>query len=369
MVMRRALLAISLVVLAVTAQFIAGSEQIASGPFVLGLPGKSATIAWLIRNGNVAFERVSGAGVTPSFRVESTSLTSLQPNTRYEYNISSLGEAGKGSFKTPPSGSEPFRFVAYGDNRTRHAVHRRIVAQILQHGIPDFIIQDGDMVENGNDSAQWPIFFDIEKDLLRQAAFFPALGNHERHTPYFASIFHDGVPYYSFDWGNAHFTILDSDVQNAAPSERERSIYWKGQVQWLEEDLNEHQKADYRFVVAHHPPFSAVFSRQGSNPHITALTPMFEKYHVSAGFFGHDHNYQHYLKNGVHYVVTGGGGAPLYDVNRPPREITVRVDKIENFVSVSVNGKTAHLTAISIDGRTLDDFEIESPPLLKKSGL
>ena len=38
---------------------------------------------------------------------------------------------------------------------------------------------------------------------------------------------------------------------------------------------------------------------------MTALMPLFEKYHVTAGLFGHDHNYQHYLKNGIHYVITG----------------------------------------------------------------
>jgi len=94
---------------------------------------------------------------------------------------------------------------------------------------------------------------------------------------------------------------------------------------------------------------------------MTALTAMLEKYHVSAGFFGHDHNYQHYLKNGIHYVTTGGGGAPLYDVNTPPKEITQKIVSIENFVSVSVNGKVAHFQAIAIDGKTLDEFDIESP--------
>jgi hypothetical protein len=132
-------------------------------------------------------------------------------------------------------------------------------------------------------------------------------------------------------------------------------------VKWIEEDLQSHQKSDYRFVVAHHPPFTAVTSRQGNNPHMTALTAMLEKYHVSAGFFGHDHNYQHYLKNGIHYVTTGGGGAPLYDVNTPPKEITQKIVSIENFVSVSVNGKVAHFQAIAIDGKTLDEFDIESP--------
>ena len=360
--MRKTLLLISLVAALITAQLVAAEEKIAGGPFVVSVTGKTAKIAWLVQGTEVSLQPAGGAALTsPSLRVESTSLTSLQPNTRYDYQIPSLGEAGKGSFKTPPAGDEPFRFVAYGDNRTRHDVHRRVVERILQNGIPDFILQSGDMVENGDDSAQWPLFFSIEKDLLRQTAFFPALGNHEHHTQYFESIFHDGAPYYSFDWGNAHFTVVDSDIENAASYERGRSVYWNEEVRWLEDDLNQHQKAAYRFVMAHHPPFTAVVSRQGTNPHMTALTPMFEKYHVSAAFFGHDHNYQHYVKNGIHYVVTGGGGAPLYDVSKPPEGITVKVAKTENFVSVAVNGKTAHFTAISIDGSTLDDFEIESP--------
>ena len=104
-------------------------------------------------------------------------------------------------------------------------------------------------------------------------------------------------------------------------------------------------------------------SRQGDNPHMTALVPLFEKYHVSAAFFGHDHNYQHYLKNGIHYVISGGGGAPLYDVNKPPAGITQKVISTENFVTVSINGKTAHFEAIAIDDHKLDEFEIQSAPL------
>jgi hypothetical protein len=91
---------------------------------------------------------------------------------------------------------------------------------------------------------------------------------------------------------------------------------------------------------------------------MTALVPMLEKYHVSAGFFGHDHNYQHYLKNGIHYVITGGGGAPLYDVDTPPAGITKKVASIENFVTVSVNKDIAHVKAIAIDGKTLDEFDV-----------
>jgi hypothetical protein len=338
-------------------------EKIVGGPFAVNVTGRTATIGWIVQADEVSL-RPSGSAAhvkAPLLRTERVTFTSLKPNTRYEYNISSEGDAGTGSFKTPPMGAEPYRFLVYGDNRTRHDVHRKVIAEAMKHGIPDFIVQTGDMVEDGNASAQWPVFFDIEKDLLRQTAFFPAIGNHERTSHYVDDIFHEGGPYYSFDWGNCHITVIDSELTTAASSEAGRNAFWAEQLRWIEEDLKTHQKADYRFVAAHHPPFTAVTSRQGNDPHMTALTGMLEKYHVSAGFFGHDHNYQHYFKNGIHYVTTGGGGAPLYDVNTPPQGITQKVVSIENFVSVSVEGKVAHIQAIAIDGRILDEFDIESP--------
>ena len=231
---------------------------------------------------------------------------------------------------------------------------------LVKHGIPDFVLHTGDLVADGNDSSLWPVFFDIEKDLLRQTAFFPSLGNHERNSRDYYDFFQVTTPYYSFEWGNGHFIVLNSDIGNAASSERARSVFWEEQTRWLEEDLQSHQNADYRFVIAHHPPFTAVARRQGDNPHMTALVPMFEKYHVTAAFFGHDHNYQHYLKNGIHYVITGGGGAPLYDVDKPADGITLKVVSVEHFVTVKVDGKIAHIEAIAVDGRKLDEIELHA---------
>jgi hypothetical protein len=102
-----------------------------------------------------------------------------------------------------------------------------------------------------------------------------------------------------------------------------------------------------------------VARRQGDNPEMTALIPLFEKEHVTAGFFGHDHNYQHYLKNGVHYVITGGGGAPLYDVDKPPAGITQKVISTELFVAVKVTDKTAHIDALALDGSVLDRIDLK----------
>ena len=133
-------------------------------------------------------------------------------------------------------------------------------------------------------------------------------------------------------------------------------------MRWLEQDLQSHQSATWRFVNGHHPPITAVKRRQGENQHMVALMPMFEKYKVQAAFFGHDHNYQHYLRNGIHYFVSGGGGAPLYDVGSPPKDTTLKVASIENFITVEVNGKAAHIKVTAIDGSKLDETEMNAVP-------
>ncbi|MGP8248187.1 MAG: hypothetical protein ACLQVN_27210 [Bryobacteraceae bacterium] len=152
---------------------------------------------------------------------------------------------------------------------------------------------------------------------------------------------------------------LDTDLGNAAPSETARQNYWNEQTQWLEDDLRKNAKTGFLFVAGHHPPMTAVSNRQGANPHMTALMPLFERMHVNAAFFGHDHNYQHYFKNNIHYVITGGGGAPLYDVAKPPEGITIKVMRTENFVSVRIDGKKAHVEAITPDGTHIDEIDFE----------
>jgi hypothetical protein len=56
----------------------------------------------------------------------------------------------------------------------------------------------------------------------------------------------------------------------------------------------------------------------------------------------------------VHYFITGGGGAPLYDVDKPPEGITKKVESTEHFVVVKVEGTTARIEAIKLDGQPLE---------------
>jgi hypothetical protein len=337
----------------------ASAEKVVGGPYVVNVGPRSATLMWVVETAQASFGAEPGKldHTLPILRPEKLVLTGLKPGTPYYYQAFA-GEAGKGSFRTPPAGAARFQFVVFGDTRTRHDVHRAVINAILKSADPDFVIHTGDLVANGDDTSLWPIFFDIEGALLRKTAFFPSLGNHERNTKYYYD-YMDARPYYSFDWGQAHFAVIDSDIGNFAATQTERDAFWQEQTRWLESDLSAARHVAYRFIVAHHPPISAVKSRQGGNKQMTALEPMLEKYKLTAGFFGHDHNYQHYLKNGVHYFVTGGGGAPLYDVDVPPAGVTVKVARTENFVIVNIDGSRAHIEAKTPAGETLDTADLE----------
>ena len=363
--MKRTLLALAL---CAAPMLCLGADEVVGGPIAVNVGARTATIVWLVN------EAQSTMGESPadqkltsqSLRVRKTTYTGLKAGTTYYYSVPG---AGSGHFKTAPAPARaneatpapaPYTFVVYGDTRTRHDVHAQVMAAVEKTD-PDFVVHTGDLVSAGDDDGLWPNFFKIEKAVLSKTAFFPALGNHEKNARQYYEFLDVQAPYYSFNWGNAHFCIINTDVPNAAAGALAQERFWKEQVAWLDQDLEKSQKADFRFVAGHHPPFTAVSNRQGDNAHVAALIPMLEKRRVTAMFNGHDHNYQHFEKNGILYITTGGGGAPLYDVDMPPAYITKKVEKTENFVRVKVDGKHAVAEALGIDGRVIDRFELGAP--------
>jgi len=332
------------------------ADEIVGGPVVVNVTPRTATILWLVNeSGSTLTEAASNQKFSAqSVGVRKTVYTGLKAGTAYNY---ALPGGLTGRFKTAPAptSTEPYTFIVYGDTRTRHDVHEKVMAEVVKTDA-DFILHTGDQVASGDDTSLWPVFFRIEKSVLAKTAFYPSLGNHERHASQYFQYFDQRTPYYSFNWGNAHIAVVDSDTTTAALGTEAQSRYWKDQVAWLEQDLERNKTATFKFVACHHPPFTAVSNRQGDNMHIMSLVPMLEKYGVTAMFNGHDHNYQHFEKNGIPYVTTGGGGAPLYDVDLPPAYITKKVEKTENFVRVRIEGNRATVEAIGTDGRVIDQF-------------
>ncbi|MBZ5625888.1 MAG: metallophosphoesterase [Acidobacteriia bacterium] len=355
-------LLITLLICATSALYAA--DKVVGGPYVVNPAARSATIGWVVETDGV---KTGGAPDQltrriPVLRNEKISMTGLKAGETVYYEIPGAGplEERTGRFKVPPTGPASFQFVVFGDTRTRDDLHRRIV-QAISKTDPDFVIHTGDLVADGYDTAQWPVFFAIERDLLRKTVFFPVLGNHERNNARFHEFFAIQTPYYSFNWGSAHFVLLNSDLNNVSVSPAERERFWAEQMRWMEDDLQKNQKADFRMVVMHHPALTAYQEPSHMSKDTPGLVPLFEKYKVTAVFAGHDHNYQHHLKNGIHYIVTGGGGAPLAPVDQPIPGITVKVESVEHYTPIQINGNRAHIQAIALDGHLIETIDLISP--------
>ncbi len=60
------------------------------------------------------------------------------------------------------------------------------------------------------------------------------------------------------------------------------------------------------------------------------------------------------MKNGIQYIVTGGGGAPLAAADPPLPGLTQKVDSVEHYVLVDVQKNRAKVDAIALDGRLIE---------------
>jgi predicted phosphodiesterase len=278
-------------------------------------------------------------------------LTDLVPYTAYHYRVESGGvPLSQGAiFRTAASPEQvAFEFVVFGDTRTQHQFHQAVVEGIVAQK-PDFVIHTGDLVESGDVASQWDTFFEIERELMARAPLFPALGNHEVNSPRYFDLFYlpGNERWYAFDYGNARFVCLQVDgIVDFGPDSE--------QYAWLEETLAANTQP-WIFVAFHVPPYTSV-------PDILedavrqVLTPLFERYGVDVVFNGHRHNYERNEVNGVTYIVTGGGGAPLYAMQeREPTQAAFAVTY--HFVRVEVDGDRLVATAISSEGEVLDQFE------------
>ena len=104
------------------------------------------------------------------------------PSTSYHYRVVSGSDTGAdNTFHTAVEWFEPFTFAAYGDTRTNPNDHLAVVNRIIEHE-PDLMLNSGDLVADGNVLAQWDVFFDTTKNLMKNVPYYPTLGNHERNA-------------------------------------------------------------------------------------------------------------------------------------------------------------------------------------------
>lgn len=342
--------------------------RLKAGPIVQNVTPHSATVSWWTDeadNGKVIYsDGMQNFILRSRFATyQKVRLTDLKPYTVYTYRLEGNGyTAGPFTFRTAPLESKPFRFAVYGDTRTGDDIHREIVRKIASRK-PDLLLHTGDLVADGREIEQWERFFQISQPLLQSIPLYPTLGNHEKNSPLYFRFF--SLPgnerYYSFNWGKCHFVCLDSnDPYLTDPS----------QAKWLEEDFQRHNNSPYIVAFFHHPPHTLVKDRESFARKVAQIiSPLLEKYKVTVVFLGHDHNYQHFYINHIHYIVTGGGGAPLYDIS-PPDRYTIKAEKTHNYIIGDVKEDGMVLSAYRLDGSLIERIEVKprvktGPPFME----
>jgi 3',5'-cyclic AMP phosphodiesterase CpdA len=228
------------------------------------------------------------------------------------------------------------------------------------------------------------------------AAGAPGLKGSEPRRRAFLDAAGDAYPRmanFSFDFGGAHWTVLDVNphVDWTDPALRA----------WLGRDLAAASGAAWRFVAMHHPAFQSSRSHF-DDQHTRVLADVFERGRVAVVFSGHVHNYQRSRPlrfvaapgsdgrlvdrrghvagrfrldraydgatrtrpDGVIYVVSGGGGARLYNPEQQAepaswQDFTARfVSTVHSLTVVDVAATELTVRQVSDQGEELDRFVV-----------
>lgn len=334
-------------------------ESFDSRPYITATetPGTAVWINW---NTLVPDSSIVAYGLTPELEDTARSsgvyvfhhvrLQGLAPGTSYFYRVLPAGELA--SFAIAAAAVDSFYFMIVGDTRTDSINHQSNLDRMA--GYPDpFYLHVGDLVNDGSLTSDWQTFFNIEDTIMPNRIFLPAIGNHEYPFEVYDSLFQlpDSEDYYAFDYGNAHFIGLNTEMDLNGI-----------QKTWLVDDLISAQAnpaIDWIVVFLHRPPYSS--GNHGSQADVQqAWCPVFELYDVDLVFAGHDHDYERtYPINGVTYIVTGGGGAPLHSVGS--NIWTAYAESTYEFCRVMIRGLHLELRAIKPDGTVFDSLVIEKP--------
>jgi len=281
-------------------------------------------------------------------------LIGLIPASQYFYRLTHEGAQQEGSFYTPPAPRDPFTFVVMGDTRSNHVAHQSVVNAVLAEGYPDLLFNTGDLVATGPDKDLWQTFFAIEDELLRHTVFCPAFGNHEAGLGTLYGKYFNSGPlgsfWYTLTYGNVFFVVLNTEMLTVGA----QKIFCENELMQAREDPD----IDFIFVIFHKPGVTTG-NHIPDNGVLVNLMDLFETYNVDAVFNGHNHLYEHGIVNGVHHIVTGGGGASLYsfiDPYTPQGWTIVYRESVYHYCTLSVNGTSYTLEAKYPDGTVFDSY-------------
>lgn len=277
----------------------------------------------------------------PEYIVHKTKAAGLKPGTEYWFRV---GDASldlwsdAGNFRTADSDGK-FTFIDLADPQAKTELEAELSAdtfELANETVKDseFMIINGDIVDTGMNEEQWGWVLDNSDDTLYNTTLVAAAGNHDEDPEAYIEHFNISVPagssvktgaYYSYDYENAHFIILN----NNEDSEEYRN-FTPEQIKWLETDVKSaksNDKINWIIAIMHKGPYTT--SNHATDDDIMdengvreKVAPLFNQFGVDLVLQGHDHIYARTM--------------PVKD-----GEATKAVKKTENFygqqVEYSVN--------------------------------
>ena len=298
-------------------------------------------------------------GVT--VRLHEVHLCGLSPDTAYSARVGGEGAWSEPhAFRTAPD-EGPVRIAISGDNNLGYA-EWAVIAEGMLAWEPDLFVHTGDVLHDGHSSAEWAAWFEAAEGLAGSVPTVVAQGNHEeRAALYFGHILQpDNETWFGFDWGPAHFAVLDSEQEDAVRAGEEAAF--------LADDLAG-TAAPWAFATWHRPPWASGDEDGGNTAIRGEWGPVLDEHAASAVFNGHWHYYERTVPivgeseapstaEGVTYVITGGGGA-LPTACGEDAWFSAVCEVAYHFVILDVDDAGATLTAVGDDGEILDSLELE----------
>ncbi len=251
------------------------------------------------------------------------------------------------------------KIIAFGDTRSSYVTHNNVV-KMIDNESADMVIHTGDMINITTQIQSWLIFLFIEKKLWDDGTeFFATRGNHENVKWIFNSIFRvpDDKTYYTFERMGIQFIVLDASWDFEPMFDEEKQVAWLKEIITLDKDKPK--------IIMIHPPFETTgkynkFYRDGWHE-------LFLENNVIATLSAHVHSYERSDRDGIQYIVTAGGGAPMYPATYE-NEYSVIRRPYNHYVRITRDNSSAgsyRFEAINIDGTMFDNFTTSTKSLKK----
>lgn len=233
--------------------------------------------------------------------VHKAEATELKPGAKYQYRVGD-SEAGVwseiGYFTTADNKSDKADFIVISDVQASNEENFKQASVVMQKAVEtmpeyEFAVNLGDFV-NDCTNEEWDSYFRNFAFSNMNTTIVPVAGNHEGNLQWFKfnNMFNIGEAedssvitgcYYSFDWGDAHFAVLNSnDMYPMSAS----------QLNWLKNDMNA-SDAQWKIILTHRALYSAGKNINKPDTIImrNLLLPVIDELGIDVVFAGHDHMY------------------------------------------------------------------------------